>query len=189
MTLGEKEKKPEPTKYWFGQREDRVFLYDRSFQPEEEDDVFLWEIGAKSIRHFKKPMIRQVISPVTPDFEIDSAVKDYEVWRESNGQKYRIEHTKRISRTIEAEFIAAAALSQRNREIADKSALAHRHWFRKQQEYQGVDMPQSKASLYRTSVCWSCASTVNSKQNPTCRRCGWLVCVCDACECNTSYAP
>lgn len=38
-------------------------------------------------------------------------------------------------------------------------------------------------SSARKSVCWVCLSGVSSGDNLRCSDCGWLVCVCGACQC------
>ncbi len=39
--------------------------------------------------------------------------------------------------------------------------------------------------IERSSWCWRCKAPLNSRYNPTCAECGWLICnKCGACNCD-----
>lgn len=175
--------------YWFGQRENRQFIYDAAFQPDSTDDIFLWEIGENTIRFFKKSMIRPTLKPIPTNLGFASAVEAYELWRETAGAKYRAEHSQRIERVTEAEIEHKREVQRRRDETCERAARAHKDWLRQWPEYPGVERPYTESRHQYQSVCWSCRSKVASDINPTCRKCRWLVCECGACECSIAYAP
>lgn len=175
--------------YWFGRRAERLFLYDGSLQPSQTEDVFLWEIKPQAMRFFKKHLIRPTLVAFTPEATIQSDILIYEVWRDAEGQKYLKEHENRALRVGNSEADAEDDFFKMRAETATKAAGAHRAWLRKLNDYLGVAMPWDNPKNHHSSVCWSCKSSVSSTLNPTCRRCGWLVCSCGACQCNINYVP
>lgn len=178
--------------YWFGRRGDRLFLYDSTFQPQVEEDVFLWELEPQQMRFFKRKRIRPLLCPTVFGPDVARGVAAYEAWRAAEGPRYLEEHLKRIKGVAEA---GIRADEKRGVEAAQtlaraaRAASAHKTWLRRMKPYPGVDMPSDATISSHASFCWSCKTSVYSDTNPRCRACGWLVCECGACECSRSYAP
>lgn len=170
--------------YWFGRREQRLFLFDRTFQPDDEEDAFFWEIGPKQIRFFKRNIAQASIKKLVPDFDTAEAIACYEDWRKSEGKRYLLQHNQLGERVINIAVQNREAQLEERRETSATAETFHRFVLSKLlKSYPGVDAPSDSTEL-RYSVCWSCRKEVDSTMNPTCRRCGWIVCTCGSCKCS-----
>ncbi|MDX1454046.1 MAG: hypothetical protein R3217_01180 [Gammaproteobacteria bacterium] len=148
---------------WVGEYEGGIVVFDPSIQLKDCPHVFLWEVESQEIGKYDRSA-RGYFSSAKEKHRAP-AIDAYRKWKDGANFSWIVE---------EKEYYR----QRRKREQAEKV----RQNFA-QEKAAGIRRIVGKRGA-RDTYCFSCKLPISNTKQETCSECGWIKCVCGACDCS-----